>query len=228
MKTQFSIPDDAPEFTATTALARSGLYFLFARIFRAEVDAELLTQIRDPAVVDAFADAQIDINSILPAADDQPEIDLLAQEFTRLFFGPGKHVSPHESVQLEKGGGNLWGEETGIVKRFIEAAGFDYENSFHGIPDHICVELEFLGRLASREAEASDGGDVQNVTALRQWQYKFISEHLGKWLEPFTQRLKSSASSKFYPAFAELLSEFLATESLYLESAIHEVDSARP
>lgn len=140
------------------------------------------------------------------------------------FFGPGKHVSPHESVQLENGSGRLWGQETSIVKHFIEQAGFNYQNSFHGIPDHISIELEFLGQLASREAAALEKGDEQNATALRQWQFKFINEHLGQWLERFAQQVKLEASSKFYSAFTDLLNAFVTSESDYLKKSVHNHD----
>ena len=151
--------EPAARFPGAEAVARSRLYLLLARIFRAEADAALLGELRDPSLAGVFSEFGIAIQAIAPDPRNPRELDSLAQEYTQLFLGPGKHVSPHESVQLENGSGRLWGPETGVVKRFIEAAGFDYQEAFHDLPDHISIELEFLGQLASREAEALNSGE---------------------------------------------------------------------
>ena len=122
---------------------------LFARLFRTEIDVALLTQLREPAVIETLAEAQFDIQSILPALDEQQQINLLAL----------------------------------------------------------------------------DADETQNLTAIRQWQYKFISEHLGKWVARFARQVTLSASSEFYPAFCKLLNEFITTESAALESAVQEPDA---
>jgi len=220
MNSSTANPERHPDHAADNARARSGLYLLFAKIYQAEADATLLSELLEPSVIEAFADTGTDLKAIIPEPDRQQFIDQLAEEYTRLFLGPGHHVSPHESVQLENGDSRLWGKETGIVKRFIEAAGFDYGDSFQDIPDHISIELEFLGHLASREAKALDEGDEQSVQAIRQWQYKFLAEHLGLWVNRFVQTVKASASSEFYPAFGELLTQFIRSESIYLESIL--------
>jgi TorA maturation chaperone TorD len=155
------------EFESDTdaVLARSGFYRLLARIFRAEPDEALMGQIVAPPLSEALAEAGIDMAAILPAAPMGDIIRALAEEYTRLFLGPGKHISPHESVQLKRGSGVLWGPETGIVKRFIGEAGFDYDETYHGLPDHISVELEFLAHLVEQEANRRCAAAVGNRLA---------------------------------------------------------------
>jgi len=96
----------------------------------------------------------------------------LAVEFTRLFIGPGPHISPHESVNTETHDvkeAALWSAQTVKVKKFIEAAGLEYDDSFSGMPDHVTAELEFMQRLAAKEAEAwaTPNEELSEVVPLR-------------------------------------------------------------
>jgi len=193
-------------------LARAGIYRLLARIFRTEPDEAVLAQLAAPPLSEALGEAGIDMAAILPAAPMADIVRALAEEYTRLFLGPGKHISPHESVQLKRGSGVLWGPETGIVKRFIGEAGFDYDETYHGLPDHISVELEFLAHLTEQQANATESGDDARLRSAIGWQHRFISKHLGKWVAIFARKIKADAVLPFYPAFAGLLPSFLATE----------------
>ncbi|MDP6174976.1 MAG: molecular chaperone TorD family protein [Rhodospirillales bacterium] len=89
-----------------------------------------------------------------------------AVEFTALFTGPGEHFSPHESVQLEGGTGELWGKEAVAVKSFIERAGFAYTEELHGLPDPISVEMEFLAQIMAQEGAAWREGDMEKAPQL--------------------------------------------------------------
>ncbi len=205
---------------AADATARSNLYRLLARVFYTEPDEALLTALTQPPLRDALEEAKIDIGAILPPLPSAEQMDALGEEFTRLFLGPGKHISAHESVQLKRGSGLLWGEETTVVKNFIEEAGFEYDESYHGLPDHISVELEFLGCLAAREAEAIEAGDADTCRAAIEWQHTFISAHIGKWVANFAKRVADEAEIPFYSAFAHLVPRFLATEKAHLGKSL--------
>jgi TorA maturation chaperone TorD len=67
----------------------------------------------------------------------------LSLEYTRLFVGPGKHVSPYESVHASDSG-SLRDEAASTVQRIVESAGIEFQADYHGMPDHIRVELEFM------------------------------------------------------------------------------------
>ncbi len=193
-------------------MERARLYGLLATIFRAPPDAGLLARLRSADFLMLLADSGLDMGDDFaqkPVAALQEE---LAQDFTRLFCGPGKHISPHESVQLKRGSGSLWGEETVLVKRFIETAGFDYEGDFNGIPDHVAVELEFLSRLSESEARCWQSGDLTAAGNALEWQLDFITRHAGKWMPGFCRKITGDETSPFYCVFADLLRQFLAGE----------------
>lgn len=197
---------------AGTAMERSRLYGLLAAVFHREPGADLLGRIKAPDLAQALSDGGLDLGQEFFEKADKDLREQLAIEFTRLFCGPGPHISPHESVQIKRGSGTLWGEETVVVKRTIEAAGFDFDKEFNGIPDHVSVELEFLEKLVSMEAQAWSREDYAGAENALLWQHQFIAKHAGKWMPVFCRKVSKKAQMPFYVAFASLLRRFLAGE----------------
>jgi TorA maturation chaperone TorD len=193
---------------------RSDIYGLLATVYGQEITSDLLGQIKAPQFLGALSVLEVEgIDSLV----QKPEAELLedlAVEYTRLFLGPGKHISPHESVhhQREDGQwGKLWGASTVEVKRFIEATGLTYNEEFKGLPDHISVEFEFMQQLTLREEKAwkEDPGQAQ---ACRQVEKKFIEEHLIRWVPAFCEMVIQEAESPFYHAMAALTRSFIELE----------------
>lgn len=208
---------------ARTALERSGLHGLLAAVFRRAPEADLLDRIKTADLTQALSDAGLDLGREF---FEEPEKDLreqLAIEYTRLFCGPGHHISPHESVQIKRGSGTLWGSETVVVKRTIEAAGFDFDNDFNGIPDHLSVELEFLAKLVGVEAQAWRDADHAGARNALRWQHQFIARHAGKWVPAFCRKVSEQAQLPFYRVFAALLRQFLAREKAEISDRLSSV-----
>ena len=80
-------------------------------------------------------------------------------------------------------------EEMLAIKEFYQSHGVDIADSFDDLPDHLCVELEFMQLLCFREREAADAGDLELLTGVR----KAESEFLDKFLLPFATRLADLA-----------------------------------
>ncbi len=135
---------------AETSQERSNVYGLLAVIYRTELKSDLLKQITEPPVLQALSDLGVQFeNDFLQKAGDDLLEDL-AVEYARLFIGPGKHISPHESVHHQRDDGQsglLWGMSTVEVKKFIESTGLEYKSDYQGLPYHISVELEFMREL---------------------------------------------------------------------------------
>jgi TorA maturation chaperone TorD len=201
-----------PDELARTAMERAKLYGLLANLFRREPGADLLTQLRSPGLHDLLSENGIDLGDDFFNDPLDDVRDRLMVEYTFLFLGPGKHISPHESVQLKRGSGILWGEETSIVRQFMAAAGFDLDESANDIPDHISVELEFLSHLSAKEAEAWQADDRAAAAAALGWQHRFVSNNIGKWVARFCRAVETAAQTPFYAEFAKLLRRFIAGE----------------
>jgi putative dimethyl sulfoxide reductase chaperone len=211
---------------ARSALERSRLYALLATVFRREPSAEFLCQLKTPELIVAMAGAGIDLGNEFGGVKFVDLSDELSIEFTRLFLGPGKHISPHESVQLKRGSGILWGPETSAVKSAYREAGFDVGEGTTEIPDHLCVELDFLSRLAGEEADAWQDNDRDQAARALHLQHKFISGHLGKWVAGFCRKVEDETTFTYYAAFADLLRGYLSGEKSEIVQRLEHADAA--
>jgi len=194
-----------------TAVARSQVYGLLTTAFRAEPNAAFVKDLKGPRFSGAFSDLGIDLGAEFRTAPESEILEQLAVEFTRLFLGPGQHISAHESIFSEVDGdtGGLWGAKTVEVKKFIETTGLDYESEFTGLPDHISVELEFMRKLSEWEAARWSDYDSKNAKYCLTVQKKFIEEHLLKWVPKFCDEVIDKASMPFYREMAKVTREFL-------------------
>jgi TorA maturation chaperone TorD len=205
-------PDGRDEL-ARIAAERKGLYGLLAAVFRDELTEALLCHLLDADFLQDMAAVGVDVDTFSSLKPDKETLDGLSLEFSRLFIGPGKHVSPYESVHLGGDNGSLWGPETSAVKRFIEKSGFAYDENYHGLPDHISVELEFMAHLTDLETTAWRLGDTENAMNCLRFQKEFLDRHLGRWAGLFNKRVGELAELPFYAEIAVMTRDFIETES---------------
>jgi TorA maturation chaperone TorD len=199
---------------SAAARHRSDIYGLLATVYGQEITSNLLGQIKTPQFLGALSVLEVEGIDDLVQKPEAELLEDLAVEYTRLFLGPGKHISPHESVHHQREGGQwgkLWGASTVEVKRFIEATGLSYNEEFKGLPDHISVEFEFMQQLTLREEKAwkEDPGQTQSC---RQVEKKFIEEHLICWVPSFCEKVIEETESPFYHAIATLTLSFIELE----------------
>jgi TorA maturation chaperone TorD len=114
--------------------------------------------------------------------------------------------------------GTLWGPQTVKVKKFIEAAGLRYDDSFDGMPDHLSAELEFMQRLASKEAEAWEEPNEDFATNILKIEGRFLDEHLSRWVDRFCDTVIRTSESLFYREFAEVTKGFIEYECQSLQA----------
>lgn len=200
--------------TADDAKARGNVYGLLAAIFRAEPSEDFIRELRAPALSDVLSDMGVTLGDEFNTEPSPHLTESLAVEYTRLFIGPGSHISPYESVfvNVDGGQGGLWGETTVKVKKFIETAGFDYQPDFPGLPDHVGAELEFMQKLAETETRLRADGETERADWCLRVQKKFIDEHLGKWVPGFCDKVVEKAELAFYSEMAKLMKSFIEFE----------------
>ena len=197
---------------AATALGRSNLHGFLATVFREELSPEAIRRIRSPEYLEALTDAGVVFDTAFLETPEERLAEDLAVEFTHLFVGPGGHISPHESVQRKGASGRLMGAETAAVRRFIEEAGFTYDPDFHGIPDHLSVELDFMQELTRLEGEAWESDDRPGAIDLLERQRSFMANHLLQWVFTFCGKVEESAGLPFYAEMARLAAGFMRAE----------------
>jgi TorA maturation chaperone TorD len=215
---------------AETAAARANIYGLLTAVFRAEPSSSFLTRLKDPEMLGVFEALGISLGEDFHDSPNEQLREDLAVEFTRLFLGPGGHISPHESLHTDKasaGNADLWGSETVEVKRFMEAAGLTVDDSFTGMPDHICAELEFMQRLATKEAEAWAEPNEEFATNILKIEQRFLDEHLSRWASRFSEKVIEMSEHPFYLRFAEMMKGFLEFETRNVQAFIAQAGNAK-
>ena len=81
-------------------------------------------------------------------------------------------------------------EEMLAIKEFYQQNGIDIAETFDDLPDHLCVELEFMQVLCFREDEAAQKHDSELIFGLRATQREFLT----RFLIPFINRLADIAA----------------------------------
>jgi TorA maturation chaperone TorD len=196
---------------------RSHLYGFLAAIYRAEPTTDLLQQIKSPPFLQALDDVGVTLDKDFLDLPAEQLLSELALEYTRLFVGPGKHISPHGSVYMSGEGGSLWGVSTAAAKRFIESVGAEFRPEYHGLPDHISVELEFMQQLTRAEAQAYQRHDQAAAAQFLSIEKEFIQKHLATWVPAFCDRVIGEADSSFYREMAKLTRNFVLADKEEVE-----------
>jgi len=194
---------------------RSSIYGFLAAIYRQELTSELLQQMKAHRFQEVLSNLGVKLNNGFFQNSEKELLEKLAIEYTRLFVGPGKHISPHESVQHKKEGvqsGQLWGELTTEVKKIIESSGLEYTSEYTGMPDHISVELEFMQQVVRRESQAWEADDDETARLCLKNEKIFIDEHLCGWIPKFCEKVIEAAEMTFYREMARLTLSFIEFE----------------
>lgn len=129
------------------------------------------------------------------AADHYEALHLAVHPFESLFTGETRIVG---------------GPEADRVTETYRRGGFEPDDESPA-PDHIGVELGYLGWLSSRETAAIRAGDAHGVDKLRGHQRTFLDAHLLRWLVPLTVAL-SRQPRVLYVVIARLALELAATQ----------------
>ena len=116
--------------------------------------------------------------------------------------------------------GVLYGAITVKVKKFIETTGLVYDDAFTGLPDHVSVELEFMGKLGEFEAEKWINGDDEDARYCLSVQKMFAEEHLLRWIPQFCEQVIARAELPFYREMARITSEFVDFDYESIEKSL--------
>ena len=209
-----------PEEIAQRAITRSNLYGFLAAIYRVEPTAGLLRQIRHPSLLEASVNVGVTLEIDFLGAPEEQLLPELVVEYTRLFIGPGKHISPHESVHTQGHDESLWGRSTVAVKDFIESVSIEFRPDYHGMPDHISVELELMQKLTEAEANAWQRGDYAEAAMWVQLEQKFTDDHLARWGPSFCEQVIGQAELSFYREMAVVTKQVLGMEQKQIKKLV--------
>lgn len=133
------------------------------------------------------------------------DLQTLLVDYTRLFLGPVTALAQPYASSWLTGEKTLMQDSTMDVLDLYAQGGFEIDESFQELPDHIAVQLEFL-YLLNHKLHRALPEERQRLAELRQ---RFLRDHLGAWLAPFTQAMQAGAECTFYRDVARLTLAFV-------------------
>lgn len=152
----------------------------------------------------------------LEEAFSAQELETLLVDYTRLFLGPPEALArPYGSFWLS-GEKTVMQESTLDVLELYREGGFDIDEDFLEVPDHVAVELEFLYLLTFKRNEAQRAGLAHVLDNWEQLERVLLGAHLGAWIRPFAAAVSAGAETAFYRTLAELTERFIRMEQANL------------
>ncbi|MEQ2958077.1 TorD/DmsD family molecular chaperone [Slackia piriformis] len=222
-------PEDYCMF-AQSMEARAAVYGLLARLYRAEIDEELLEELHARRYPVHSGDKSTDegyyrIAKYLSNRWDNTLTEL-AIDYVRCFVGHGNDAYaaayPFESVYMSPKR-LLMQPARDEVLAIYRSVGLEKRDDWTEGEDHISVELEFLQILCQRAARAFENGDEAAALNLLQVQKNFIEDHLAKWVPLFLKDVKRLSKTDFYSGLASLSNGFLRQDHAMLKEVLSDV-----
>lgn len=208
---------------------RAATYGFLSRLYRKEVDADLLEELHDARFRVSYGNADVDegyrrIATYLSGIWENTETELAA-DFMRVFFGHGYdgHAAayPFESIYVSEKR-LLMQSARDEVLALYRAAGLDKQPSWKEGEDHLALELEYMQILTNRTVEALCKGNQDEAVALVKTQANFLDDHLLSWVPMMTAEMKRFAKTEFYQGLAYLTEGFLAIEKELIDELLAE------
>jgi TorA maturation chaperone TorD len=208
---------------------RNATYNLLARLYRKEVDQELLDQMctmRFPANTgNETVDAAYRLLHGYLSSIWERTLTELAVDYTHVFIGGGVNAYsaayPFESVHTSSKR-LLMQDARDEVLAIYRANGIVKQESWKEGEDHIALELEFEQILGARTLEALRNDDEDAALVLLKTQYNFLEDHLLSWIPMLLTEIEKFAKTDFYKALGLWTLGFLETDSELLGDILEE------
>ena len=206
---------------------RVATYGLLARLYRKEVDQELLDQMCTMRFPQNTGNDEVDaayrmLHGYLSSICERTLTEL-SIDYTRVFLGNGVNAYsaayPFESVHTSSKR-LLMQDARDEILAIYRANGITKQDTWKEGEDHIALELEFEQILATRTLEALEKGDEDTAIDLLKTQYNFLEDHLISWVPMLVTEMDKFAKTDFYRALAHLTIGFLETEREFLEDVL--------
>ena len=211
------------------ASVRQSLYSFLARIYRVEVDNELLESMKELEFSDqpnggAFSEGTSELRAYLERPGIDPRTDL-AVDYARVFLGAGiadgSAAFPYESVYTSPER-LIMQEARDQVLALYRAKGLGVEGEGRDPEDHIAYELDFMAYLVREGAAFSETGDEGALRTSLAEQRSFLKFHLLNWVPAFCKDVDAYSSTGFYRAAAKMTAGYIDMDESVVEDFLGE------
>ncbi|ELZ32891.1 TorD/DmsD family molecular chaperone [Halorubrum tebenquichense] len=144
----------------------------------------------------------VEIETALRRIADGSEADIepLRTAYTHLFRGVSESDPdpPYESMYV---GSGFYSETTTEIRQGYRWAGVDVDTAAgNEPPDHLGLELQFLGELMTMDDTEADS-DEPDVEDAKWW---LLYEHLAEWVPTYMARIQQADPHDYYAGLVEL------------------------
>lgn len=208
---------------------RMATYQFLSRLFRVEVDQELLDTLMTMKFPANTGNELVDegyrlMCSYLGKADAAVLTDL-AVDYVRAFIGSGNDgfsaAYPYESVYTSPKRLMMQDARDEVLVLY-HAAGLDKQESWKEGEDHIALELEFEQILIERALTALEQGEDETCLNLLLQQRNFLEDHLLAWYPMMAHDLQKFPSTDFYRGLGKLTSGYLRNDFEFLTEVLED------
>ncbi len=209
---------------------RGSTYEFLARIYRAEVDQELLEQmarIRLPAEVDLpeICEGYRMLSKYLEHRTANMLTDL-AVDYAKIFLGAGvagSRTYPYESVYMSHDGLVMQDARDQVLILYRQEGLGRTGGDLNEPEDHIALELEFMVYLCQKTTQALRDGSNGGALAYMRKQRDFLQEHLVRWVPAFCSDVQRLAREDLYKAVAKITIGYLSMEQHLIGELMGEI-----
>lgn len=208
---------------------RGSTYTLLARIYRTEVEQELLERMGGmslPVEIDVpeMSEGYRMLKDYL-AHPTGSMLTGLAVDYARIFLGAGATGNvayPYESVYTSPDRLVMQDARDEVLKLYREE-GLDRAEEFNEPEDHIALELEFMAHLCQKTTEALKDGNKGLAPGYMKKQQDFLEKHLIPWVPTFCNDIQRLAREDFYKAVARITVGYLSMEKDLIGELMDEI-----
>jgi TorA maturation chaperone TorD len=212
---------------------RSATYTLLSRLYRQEIDQELLDEMHGMLYPADTGDSDLDIGYLYIATYLSNlwsgSIKDLKIDFARCFLGHGvdgySAAYPYESVYTSEKR-LLMENARNEVLAIYRTHGIEKTADWKEGEDSLTLELQFERILGDKTIEALEEGDLEKAQALLQTQFDFQKDHLVSWVPLLIRDMKELAQTKLYLGLAYLTEGFLQTDYHFLEDLLSDPEDS--
>jgi putative dimethyl sulfoxide reductase chaperone len=120
----------------------------------------------------------------------------LKRLYSRLFLSPPFPAAINAGIHLD---GALMGRTVAAIEDFYLRHGLEKDRAFKDLPDHLALQLQFVGFLLSRAAEALRRGETEDAATLLREAATFEYRYIGAWLPQFMKAMRKAEAEYGLP-----------------------------
>lgn len=192
--------------------SRSQMYWLLARLYRLEVEEELLAGLKRVGFPQGEGELEAGYARLKSYLDQCGEnaCEELAVDYASTFLAAGQAkveaALPYESIYTSEK--HIFMQESweDAVCRYAQKGLGKGETIRDLQEDHLALELEFMANLVEKDPPEE--------------QLDFLKSHLLNWVEAFYEDVNRYAKTEFYKAVAEITVAFLKKEEEWISRLV--------